>query len=322
MDNSWNFIPYSLSIPGPWRSIGKLDSDLDPMGLSMRSDLRSVVGNGVTLLFWSDIWVGEEAFQVRFPGLYLLENNKTCQVSDRLVMYDGEICGVWDWIVNPISADEIEELRNLLRICEGIHLSNEGHKVCWSLNDNGIFSVKSIKVKVEEIRYPSPLNTFTWNNWVPKKVCILAWRASLERLPTLVALAKRNICYGSVLCPICGEVKETLEHMFNSCRFAQDVRQVISMWYGAHSVFAFCIQDLLDLFKYSGFTSSKKKAFHAVCLITMWSIWKLRNDVVFNGKPSQLARVVGEIKSLSFLWIKNRSKKLNISWEDWTRFHL
>ncbi|XP_076894415.1 uncharacterized protein LOC143546688 [Bidens hawaiensis] len=142
----------------------------------------------------------------------------------------------------------------------------------------------------------------------------------MERVTSLVSLARRNVAVDSVVCLICGMEEETAEHLFNSCRFAQEIWGKVTNWCRVPDFFAFSIRDLLEAYKYALLPKDKAKVFHAICLTTLWCIWRARNEAVFEGKPVRLESVFGEIKGLSFLWVQNRAKKPSLSWNDWTRF--
>ncbi|XP_076940152.1 uncharacterized protein LOC143609226 [Bidens hawaiensis] len=145
---------------------------------------------------------------------------------------------------------------------------------------------------------------------------ILAWRAELDRVPVLTSLAKRNIRIVSVDCPACGVMEETAEHVFITCGLAQAVWQAITIWCKVPPIFTFNIRDILELHKYSKFPKRKANSFYAVCLVSLWCLWKARNDMVFNGMAITVDSVVSEIKGLSYLWVKNRSGVSQLSWED------
>ncbi|XP_076899222.1 uncharacterized protein LOC143553032 [Bidens hawaiensis] len=140
---------------------------------------------------------------------------------------------------------EIQDFRSLLNLFEGVHMGSNRDRLLWGLNEHVGFTVKSVKDKLEEIGYSRSDFAFMWNEWVPKKVSILAWHVGLERLPTLVELAKGNVNFGSDLCPFCGDHAETVEHLFVSCSLGQDVSQILSMWCGLPSVYAFSVRDFL-----------------------------------------------------------------------------
>ncbi|XP_076907117.1 uncharacterized protein LOC143563469 [Bidens hawaiensis] len=138
----------------------------------------------------------------------------------------------------------------------------------------------------------------------------------MERVPLLVSLARRNVAVDSVVCLICGMEEETAEHLLNSCRFAQEIWGKVTNWCRVPNFFAFSIRDLLEAY----IPKDKAKVFHAICLTTLWCIWRARNEAVFEGKLVQLESVFGEIKGLNFLWLQNRAKKSSLSWNDSTRF--
>ncbi|XP_022041395.1 uncharacterized protein LOC110943975 [Helianthus annuus] len=191
----------------------------------------------------------------------------------------------------------------------------------WRYEADGVFTVGSIKYILSSVGRSSPENVFEWNSWVPKKVCIVAWRAEMERLPTKSALARRNVPVPDQLCVLCGDYVESCDHVFVSCHFAQTVWQNLAAWLKMQPVIAFGIKDLLTLHaSISG--SRKRKVVHAIALVAFWCVWKLRNDIVFRQAAPNITRTLDEIKSMAFLWIKSRAKLNTLTWEDWSRFNL
>ncbi|XP_076937070.1 uncharacterized protein LOC143604495 [Bidens hawaiensis] len=185
-ERSWSFIPAKVSLPGPWKHIVKISSEVAELGIELDTVMRCEVKSGTNALFWIDRWCGDMAFHARFPLLFELEANKWCKVSDRLLMYEGEICGQWGWVRAPNGQRSLKE-------------------------------IFAINLGVEES------HLFEWNNFVPKKVGILAWRAEMERIPVLFSLAKRGVAVESIVCPVCEEELESAEHMLVSCEFAQSI---------------------------------------------------------------------------------------------------
>lgn len=124
------------------------------------------------------------------------------------------------------------------------------------------------------------------------------------------------------MCLICEEEVESAEYLMISCRFAQLVWSVISSWCKVPSIYAFTIRDLLEMHRYTSFSKRKAKAFYAVCLTTIWCVWRAQNALVFEGNPIILNNVVGEIKALSYLWVKHRGKNTSLTSEMWRGFKL
>jgi len=65
-----------------WRTIASIrDGDGTLSGSWFPDNLRHIVGNGVSSLFWLDRWVGEVPFCVRFRRLFDLSVNKMATVA-------------------------------------------------------------------------------------------------------------------------------------------------------------------------------------------------------------------------------------------------
>ncbi|KAJ0837468.1 putative reverse transcriptase zinc-binding domain-containing protein [Helianthus annuus] len=141
-----------------------------------------------------------------------------------------------------------------------------------------------------------------------------------DRLPTLVALAQRNVINGQTGCKICGLYDEDADHLFVCCEAAQYVWDFISHWCKISSIYAFGVKGLLEWHKQVRGNAKWRKLIYAVIQVALWVIWRSRNDMVFNNQPAYWVHMTTEIKQLSFLWIGSRSDLKEISWEDWFRF--
>ncbi|XP_076927022.1 uncharacterized protein LOC143590416 [Bidens hawaiensis] len=224
-------------------------------------------------------------------------------------MVDRVICGRWDWSRNLVGPVLLEEFREMLTMCQQVLLEPGKDKIFWSGDPSGEFAVSNLKIILVEKELVKHVSVFEWNNWNPKKVGFVAWRAVLNRLLTFEALARRSIPVSSTKCPVCGMEEESADHILFLCEVAQAVWCLISQWFKVPPIYAFRVQDLVELHRNMSAPKDKAKAFHAVCLVTMWWIWKKRNDLVHNGASVHFQSLFEVIKSLSYLWIKIRSKK-------------
>ncbi|XP_022020337.1 uncharacterized protein LOC110920432 [Helianthus annuus] len=143
----------------------------------------------------------------------------------------------------------------------------------------------------------------------------------MERLPTKCALARRNVPVPNLMCVLCGDYEESCDHLFVSCHFAQSAWQNLADWCRIPPIIAFGMKDLLTIHG-SNPGSRRKKVIHVVILVAFWSIWKIRNDVVYRHAVPNFTRTLDEIKPMAYLWIKNQSKVAALTWEDWSRFNL
>ncbi|XP_022007925.1 uncharacterized protein LOC110907219 [Helianthus annuus] len=243
-----------------------------------------------------------------------------CYVSDRIIRVGGGLHTSWDW-TRPFEQDqEIAEFSELTDLLISVSISENQDVLRWGLDTSAVFSVRSVKSVLKICNRLQPHYSFVWNKWVPKKVGFVAWRAEKERLPTRMALAQRNIQVNSDRCAICGDYAETSEHLFVSCHLAQTVWALITQWCKIPVFFAFGIKDILDLHLFVKSSTKKKKIIQAIVHVTFWSIWAARNKLIFDGSYPEVSKILEEVKVMSYLWVKNRSKDAAITLESWKRF--
>ncbi|GJZ18440.1 RNA-directed DNA polymerase, eukaryota [Tanacetum coccineum] len=84
----------------------------------------------------------------------------------------------------------------------------------WSLNASRNFSVSSVHNVIDDVYLPKLDVPTRWVKEIPIKVNILAWKISLDRLPTRANLFTRGLEIPSILCPSCNEVVESTSHIF------------------------------------------------------------------------------------------------------------
>lgn len=62
-----------------------------------------------------------------------------------------------------------------------------------------------------------------WNKNVPIKINVFLWRLTLNKLPSRMNLDRKGIDLDFLLCPICQEDVETVNHIFFNCKLAKDL---------------------------------------------------------------------------------------------------
>ncbi|KAI3815120.1 hypothetical protein L1987_14776 [Smallanthus sonchifolius] len=304
---AWSYIPIKISRSGTWKQIYGISSRLSARGIDISKLIRGIVGEGSSIYFWRDVWLGSSPLAELYPSLFALEKRKDCWVANRVRVLEGELVVTWDWNRPPNADEEMVDLDRPLGLLNAVNWRSAGDRWKWQLEPSGCFSVSSIKTNLERVSGSTPNYKFKWNPWVPKKVSIVAWRAEKDRLPTVDALIRRNIPVQDTWCGFCGDHMDTMEHVILACDFAQDVWQVISMWCKAMPFFAADVRDLLDSWKFVRGSSIHKNVVHAITLITIWSIWRLRNSVRLGNGEVSLVKIVEEIKVQGYLWVCNRS---------------
>ncbi|XP_021991841.1 uncharacterized protein LOC110888633 [Helianthus annuus] len=256
----------------------------------------------------------------RFPNLFRIEAEKTCSIASRYNSPLQSFSGCWRWSRNLISDVERSEWSDFLSLLNPLKLSCSEDKWCWIGGSASMFSVAAVKCFLRSNVDFSSNYVFKWSKWVPKKVNILAWRAQMGRIATVDALARRNCFNGDESCVLCGDGQETADHLFRSCAVASEVWFLVSRWCKISPIFAFSLEDLLEVHDFSGLGGKAKDILKGIVMVGWWCIWKARNDRRFSNKYSSAASIVQDIKALGYLWYSNRSKDREVSWENWFSF--
>ncbi|KAJ0778893.1 putative reverse transcriptase zinc-binding domain-containing protein [Helianthus annuus] len=155
--------------------------------------MTATVGNGRSIRLWTDVWVLNVQLKDRFPLLFLLSKNKNSMVADTVKVVDGAVTLVWDWLRNPSSTEELEQLQNYSNLLFSAGYNEQIDKWLWKGSKDGMFSVGSVKKELQISNHHVGFYAHEWCKWIPAKCNIFAWRAEMERLPTRVELRKRKI---------------------------------------------------------------------------------------------------------------------------------
>ena len=184
----------------------------------------------------------------------------------------------------------------------------------------GSFSVRSLCSLWVSNTFPSLDYVHNWNNLVPLKLNFFGWRAVLNRLPSKTELIKRGVALSSSVCGTCGVAEESVDHLLRHCSWAKEVWSSVQLWCDIDLSNVGSIEGLLNTAHEFLKSPIQLKVTNAVILTTLWTIWKARNARVFNNIETPPAKVLEDIKTSSFLWIKNRGKGIMVNWGSWCIF--
>ncbi|PWA76903.1 nucleic acid-binding, OB-fold protein [Artemisia annua] len=131
---------------------------------------------------------------------------------------------------------------------------------------------------------------------------MLRWnRANTDRIPTMSALRRRNIVVGEGGCYLCGEEDESTDHIFTACRIANGVWAGVASWCRLSLLLFFLIWDVQVYIDHMRSSKTKKGIVYGVLILTVWCIWKARNDKAFANIETTVAHIVADIKGLGVL---------------------
>jgi hypothetical protein len=225
----------------------------------------------------------------------------------------------WDWIWRRrLFAWENTMLAGLLDIILNGVFSEEEDKWEWRLEDNGIFSVKSAYLLLGSVFSPEStlgdlelrvLNNM-WKSPAPSKVLAFSWKLVRDRLPTRENLRKRGVVGngGVTDCVHCNGIPEAAVHLFLHCNFASSVWKAVFRWLGLVLVIPPSLPMLFECFVGVASSKQSKVGFSVIWHATVWSIWRLRNSVIFSNGVSDVEVVVDSVKLLSWRWSLSHHK--------------
>jgi hypothetical protein len=280
-----------------------------------------VVGNGVDTLFWSDVWVGDVSFRVRFPRLYDLSMFKEASVAKMCQLRWGDDVQVSCWRRGLFVWEEelVGELKSLLHMV--VLQVDKEDRWLWNLETSHVYSVRSAyKLLTTQPPTASVVSVSSlWNKDIPLKVVLFAWRLFRDRLPTKSNLIRRGVISGDAISCVAGcGLEESSEHLFLHCNIFGAIWHYTYRWLNVSSVSPFTVGDhFIQFTALGGLVKARQSILQVLWFATSWEIWKERNNRLFNGKQCSTLQVVDKIKSLSFLWLKAKFPSLQLNYHGW-----
>ncbi|XP_071715070.1 uncharacterized protein [Rutidosis leptorrhynchoides] len=252
----------------------------------------------------------------------MLEAVKDASIKDRISVTGGVNTFIWYWS-REVTCRTNSELSSLCSMLSGFSFSNNtgGDSWEWLLASSGVLTVKKLSSIIDE----QVLGEFTsnqetlLNNLVPKKIDIFAWRAFKKRLPVKIELGKRGIDLNDVLCPICNDVVESVDHSLILCKHVFDIWERVYKWWNLGNFSSTTIADISNNTgpNHASHSCFGKKLWQAVCWNCFYLIWKNRNKMVFQGKSWNTHLTLNEIQAKTFEWITSRSIGRKFDWLVW-----
>jgi hypothetical protein len=211
-------------------------SILDPnsvIGLVLRENIKFKIGDGSSILFWSDVWIGSNALRSIFPRLY---QNSTFR--NGLVNEMGQwVNDQWRWNLvwrrNLLSYEE-QQYHHLLSMLAPTKIQQgRDDKLIWPCNSDGSFSVKSCCTLIDNTSSAND-RVFEANVWIkgaPLKVQVFLWLTVQDKVSTRAFLHQRTVLSATqASCVFSSSDLETSEHLFIHCNFSRSVWMKVLDW--------------------------------------------------------------------------------------------
>nr|GEX34590.1 hypothetical protein [Tanacetum cinerariifolium] len=161
-----------------WTTIVRECGNLSSKGINLLSHMKKKVGNMVNTLFWVDSWLYDIPLMQLYPRMFALDCNKISTVEEK------------------INASSIS--------CS------------FRRQPRGSFKEEQFSKFIEDDHLLLAVGAPTrWVKEVPIKINIMAWKVSLDKLPSRLNLSLRGIEFPSITCPICSCAGESCSHLFS-----------------------------------------------------------------------------------------------------------
>ncbi|XP_071688100.1 uncharacterized protein [Rutidosis leptorrhynchoides] len=229
-----------------WKEIIKAEKIADNLGSSFSSSISKCIGNGTTISFWHDTWIGSDILKSLFYRFYMLDSHKDASVAERISTINSTSVGNWNWTRSPSgrSLDDLMELNNLIST-----VSLSGRPDSWkcSLDPSGIFTTYSLSKLINSLKYGIHSKSLSpsRNKFVPQKIFIFSWRVIQQKIPVRYELDKKGIDLHTILCPLCDQHIETIEHVLVNCHKANSIWSQLLVWWNQNNTLISNINDAI-----------------------------------------------------------------------------
>ncbi|KAI8537901.1 hypothetical protein RHMOL_Rhmol09G0060000 [Rhododendron molle] len=147
-----------------------------------------------------------------------------------------------------------------------------------------------------------------WHQAAPYRVQCFGWMAQLGKIKTGDFLLRIGILHRQhhALCKFCGETIESIDHSLLICTPVWNVWCEILDWWGIQWVMPHSFSDLINLWLSYKQKPKVKVIWDCIPFAVLWSLWKMRNEHLFQNKALNWEEGVDLIKLRIAFWVKSK----------------
>jgi zinc-binding in reverse transcriptase len=256
-------------------------------------NINKKIGNDKATLFWHDKWALKYSQKTYFSLLFELTTDQNITV-DKVIRYNRYYL-FFRRNLSPSLQIQLNELYSLLST---IRLNNMEDTLIWRWNLDGSFSTHSLYTWLDfggviQVQY-----AHTWESSIPFKIQIFLWLTQQNKILTKDNLLKRK-WKGDPKCVFYDSL-EIMDNLFLHCT----VSSCLWSWICRYNNYYFTCNTLSDLWIIDANLPYKN---NDICEIIrrafLWTIWKERNKIVFEGAKCKSLRALGNsIITLAEYW--------------------
>ena len=302
---------FGLALRLRWEWLSRVEPDRCWATLSARAEknvvamtdasMTVIIGDGASAKLWMDNWSNVGSLCSFAPQLFAAISPRGKKMS----LNDGLFQNRWAREIH--GADTVQVLLQYLRvwaILRAVVLDpHVPDRLTWKWSPDGKYSVSSTYRAFFEGSTALLGAKELGKTKAPPKVKFFMWLVLHRRIWT----ANRRLRHGlqdSDDCNLCSQASETCDHLFVGC---VTTRQ---LWY--RLLLPLGLQDLTPLTEESlgiwwlrqreWLSADSRPPFDTLLLLITWTIWKERNNRVFNRITSNLAAIAQEVIREAQCW--------------------
>jgi hypothetical protein len=244
-------------------------------------------------------------------------DQKVGSVSSMGTWFDND----WRWVLSwrrDFFQWEIPIYEEFLALIQQFVPSVEDDRWLWRDSREEGFSVKSCYLllvrnfREHNIMDPTSVFVFSkiWKCGAPSKACAFVWQMLLDRIQSKENLWRRRIIQQQATsCVFCDSAVESTIHLFLHCPVSSKVWYEIMRWLGVNVIVPHNLVSAFATLVSYGRGKRNTDCLALIWVSFMWSIWRFRNNVVFNNKVLIIEELVDYIKFQAWKWFVGRVAK-------------
>ncbi|GKD88981.1 RNA-directed DNA polymerase, eukaryota [Tanacetum coccineum] len=267
----------------------------------LTSVMKRNIGDGMSTLFWNDVWINDTSLAQQFPRLFLLEEFKDAMVGDH---WNG-LNFSWNWRRPLREGIEDDQYHRICDIIKQVTIVQTKDSWRWSCDKMDSFLVNGLCKHLDYLVLPSHYLATRWNKIVPQKVNIHVWRLIKDRLPTRFNVWFLSVDNVSLTCPMCNNDLESIFHTMFECIIAIKVWKSVVKWLNLNLPFQLPPIDLLDFVNNKGNLHKAKDIIFTFIYTTWWELWRFQNTYIFKPRKKRDVDIMDSIIQFAYPWYRN-----------------
>lgn len=264
------------------------------------------VFEGHSCSFWKDMW----NFGLPFLNwIHLFSFAKQQDIFVAHFLESSDSLSHFHLPLSPTAALEFQDLRDHLSSFLPLQDCPDEWSYIWG---SSIFSPHLAYLQILGQADVPPPFVWLWKSYCMSKHKFFFWLLLKDRLNSRALLLRKRFLLDSYDCVLCaGHHLESLKHLFFECTFSQWCWRFIGISWDLSLPVVELIQQ--------GKNSSSKFCFSELVILTCWSIWRLRNKVIFQNEAVSLVAWRREFRDVFTLVIHRVKPSLQNAFISWLR---